>query len=153
MKANIRKSLHATSVFLIACLFGFTVAAIEPYPNTYDLLIFIVASIFFLVMAVLLRKSAFLRLWYVYGLVTFICFFAIFVWYWEGAWKHGWWYPMGHPRIIEQFLFVDGEASYDANVANVFLCCWAVLSTVFGIFAIRKNCHKILYEPVQKTLE
>ena len=116
----------------VALPFGFVIAGVEPYPHGHDLQAFAVGSAFFIAVAALLKTPTFKRIWLAYGLATVVCYVVPFSWFWWGAMPHGWWYPP-QPPLVQQFFFVDGEASYDAMVSNLFLVLWLVASVAFAV--------------------
>ena len=126
------RSLDFLRTIAIAALFGYSLAEVEPYPNAHGLQVLVIGTLFFLFVVVLLRNSKTKCVWVRYGLATFLCFAVPFLWFWFGAMPHGWWYPP-QPPIVQQFFFVDGEASYDAMVANLFLVLWAVTTAAFTV--------------------
>jgi hypothetical protein len=116
----------------VAALFGYSLAGVEPYPNAHGLQVLVVGILLFLFVVALLHNSQSKRAWVRYGLATFLCFAVSFLWFWFGAMSHDWWYPL-QPPIVQQFFFVDGEAGYDAMVANLFLVLWAVTTAAFAV--------------------
>lgn len=122
----------------VAILFGLAVAGVEPYPHAYEIPLLGFSAVFFLAVQRILHTPYAKRFWLWYGLATFLCYAVPFCWFWFGAMQHGWWYPPQLP-IVEQFFLVDGEAAFDASVANVFLVLWAVTTLVFLIRASTPN--------------
>lgn len=126
------RSLDLLRTSAVGLLFGYSLSQIEPYPNAHGLQVLAVGTLLFLFIAAVLRNSQAKPLWVQYGLTTFACFAVPFLWFWFGAMPRGWWYPP-QPPIVQQFFFVDGEAGYDAMVANLFLFLWAVTTTAFAV--------------------
>lgn len=117
-------------VIIVALLFGFALAGIEPYPYTYSLSIMVSATIFYLVMTSLASSSRVKHYWFYFGIATFACFIVVYLWLWLGTIKFGWWYPPLAP-IIQQIVFIDGERAYDAMVTNLFIVLWFFMSVAF----------------------
>ncbi len=130
--------LQLIKTVAVALPFGFVISGVEPYPHSHDLQAFAVGSAFFIAVAALLKKPEVKRIWLAYGLATVFCYLVPFSWFWLGAMPHGWWYPP-QPPLVQQFFFVDGEASYDAMVSNLFLVLWLIASVVF---AVRHLTHR-----------
>lgn len=126
------RSLDLLKTITVAALFGYSLAEVEPYPNANGLPVLIIGALFFLFVVALLHSSQTKRLWVRYGLATFLCFAAPFLWFWFGAMSRGWWYPP-QPPIVQWLFFVDGEAAHDAMVANFFLVLWAVTTAAFAV--------------------
>jgi hypothetical protein len=128
----VNHSLDLLGTIAVATLFGYALAAIEPYPNAHGLQVLVISTLFFLLVLAVLRNSKAKRVWVHYGITTSACYAGPFLWFWFGAMSRGWWYPP-QPPIVQQFFFVDGEASYDAMVANLFLVLWPVATTAFAV--------------------
>ena len=126
------RALDILRTIAVAALFGYSLAEIEPYPNAHGLQVLIIGTFFFLFVVTALRNSHAKRVWIHYGLSTFLCFIAPFLWFWFGTMPRGWWYPP-QPPIVQQFVFVDGEAGYDAMVSNLFLVLWLVATAAFAV--------------------
>jgi len=128
----VNRSLDILRTITVATLFGYSLAEIEPYPNAHGLQVLVTSTLLFLFVAAALPNSQAKRIWAHYGLTTFVCFATPFLWFWFGAMPRGWWYPP-QPPIVQQFFFVDGEAGYDAMVANLFLVLWLVATAAFAV--------------------
>lgn len=116
-------------IFISALLFGIGIASIPPYPNEYDYIILTISATLFATVASLNKASHTRNKLCLFGMMTFISFVSISLWYW----KTDLWYPPQIP-IIEQFFFTDGEAGMDADVSNVFLICWFLL--IFVMYGV-----------------
>ncbi len=116
----------------ISLLFAFAISGIPPYPNIHVDLIFLVASITFLCVSYTLLKTRYASLWNCFGLITFGCYIFVFIWFWHGTMKYNFWFPSA-PEMIQIFFFVDGEASYDAMVSNLFLILWLVATGILAL--------------------
>lgn len=127
----------------LALLFGFVMAGIEPYPHQHDTLALAIGTVFFLAVATWTPHAAIKRMWLAYGLATITCYSLVYLWFWWGAMRLGWWYP-SPPPLIQQWSFVDGEGSYDAMVSNLFLVLWCVTSLVFAIRRLKPTPEKSL---------
>lgn len=127
----------------IALLFGCVMAGIAPYPHQHDALALAIGTIFFMVVATWTKQTADKRMWLAYGLATVACYILAYLWFWWGAMRLGWWYPMP-PPLVQQWFFVDGEGSYDAMVSNLFLVLWCVTSLAFAIRRLRHTPEKSL---------
>ncbi|MDZ7891294.1 MAG: hypothetical protein U5L73_05990 [Rhodoferax sp.] len=127
----------------IALLFGCVMAGIEPYPHQHDALALAVGTVFFLAVATSTQHAALQRLWLAYGLTTITCYSLVYLWFWWGAMRLGWWYPTP-PPLIQQWFFVDGEGGHDAMVSNLFLVLWCVTSLVFAVSRLRHTPEKSL---------
>ena len=121
--------------------FGFVIAGVEPYPNSHDLQVFAVSATFFLAVAAFIKRPQVKRIWLTYGLATVFCYVVPFLWFWWGAMPYGWWYPP-QPQIVEQFVLVDGESSYDAKVSNLFLVLWLIASVVFAVHHLTRRFRR-----------
>ncbi|MGY0580364.1 MAG: hypothetical protein ACW7DR_20240 [Paraglaciecola chathamensis] len=125
----------------ISLLFAFAISAIPPYPNVHDDLIFLVALITFLCVSYRLLKTSYASLWNYFGLITFGCYIFVYCWFWYGAMKYDLWFPPA-PEIIQLFFFVDGEASYDAMVSNLFLILWLVTVGILALNSPNKSLQR-----------
>ena len=132
---TVRRRMRALSQVVLGIVagvaFAWAVSSIDPYPNRYDLPIFLAALFAFLVVFAIL-PSPDKRRWYAFGFVTFLCWLVPFFWFWFGAERHGWWYPP-HPHILKHFTLIGGESGLDAEVTDVFLLLWAMTGAAFGI--------------------
>ena len=112
------------AAIIAAIHFGVSIALLDPYEHTYDLIIWAFSSLLFGV--IFWRMSAANRLaWILYGLATFACRLLAEFLFWNHMYK-GWWYPP-HYRIFS----TDGAASYDVHISEVFLIFWLFLTTAF----------------------
>lgn len=133
-----KQTLYFSCATAISVLFGLAIALIEPYPNEHGVAIWCVSAFLYLVVAVAIANSRLKYVWLWYGGATFVCFGIAYVWFWFGAMARGWWYPPQLP-IVQQFFYVDGEASYDASVANLFLAVWLVVSGGFAVYLLPRR--------------
>jgi hypothetical protein len=119
---------------VLAPFFGFALACVPPYPNTHGDMIWLIASIAYVLVSLLLRKENLKSSWLIFGIGTFFSFIIPMVWFNYFTMMLGAWYPPDIFPIIQAFVRVDGEASYDAHISNLFFIFWVLTS---GLICVR----------------
>ncbi len=80
--------------------------------------------------------------WIALATLVVASYLVAFVWFWFGVMAHGWWYPPV-PPVVQQFAFVDGESTYDAQVVNLFV----VLLTVSVLMLLAHHLTNRIWTP------
>jgi hypothetical protein len=117
---------------VIALLFGLAIGSIPPYPNTYaDAIWLVSAAIYFLVS--LIPSDKFRNFWLQFGIATFTLMLIAIIWFFHLTMMYNFWFPPDILPIIQHFYRVDGEASYDALVSNLFFIMWLLVTIVLAV--------------------
>ena len=117
---------------VIALLFGLAIGSIPPYPNTNADIIWLVSSVIYF-LASLIPSDKFQHFWLQLGIATFALMLIAIIWFFHLTMMYGFWFPPDILPIIQQFYKVDGEASYDASVSNLFILMWLLVTVVLAV--------------------
>ncbi len=135
-----KTAIRIARLIFVGALFGLSFVCI-PVPDSFGVLPVIILASLFILVGVILWNSDAQRAWLWYGVAIFGSWQFAAQWFWWGAMEHGWWFPTA-PPIIQQFTFIDGETSYDADVGNLTIILWLCASAWLSLHLWKGRARK-----------